>query len=150
MRAVSLNQLMIDVLERRYPRENVTHTVTVSKLTDTRGSSWSGPIEVPLDGHTDLYVLPRGGIIAARHRSDILEPIVRPHAYANGDAFILMQDNAPVHTAQVSMTFIDDTLTVPDQGCAGPVAYINRGAPSPRTCNIFNFNGCKINSGGKR
>ena len=37
---------------------------------------------------------------------------------------------------------------VPDQGCAGPVAYINRGAPSPRTCNIFHFNGCKINSGG--
>ena len=39
---------------------------------------------------------------------------------------------------------------VPDQGCAGPVAYINRGAPSPRTCNISHFNGCKINSGGKR
>ena len=47
--------------------------------------------------------------MVARHRSDILEPIVRPHAYANGDAFILMQDNSPAHTAQVSMTFIDDT-----------------------------------------
>ena len=65
--------------------------------------------EVPLDGHTDLYVFPRGGIMAARHRSDILEPTVRPHACANGDAFILMQDNAPAHTAQVSMTFIDNT-----------------------------------------
>ena len=40
--------------------------------------------------------------MAARHRSEILEPIVRQHACANGDAFILMQ-------AQVSMTFIDDT-----------------------------------------
>ena len=47
--------------------------------------------------------------MAARHRSDILETIVRQHACANGDAFILMQDNATVHTAQVSMTFIDDT-----------------------------------------
>ena len=64
--------------------------------------------EVPLGGHTDLYVFPRGGIMAARHRSDIVETIVRPHACANGDAFILMQDNAPAHTAQVSMTFIDD------------------------------------------
>ena len=33
--------------------------------------------------------------MSARHRSDILEPIVRPHACAFGDAFILMQDNAP-------------------------------------------------------
>ena len=31
------------------------------------------------------------------------------HAGAIGDAFILMQDNARAHTAQVSMTFIDDT-----------------------------------------
>ena len=52
-------------------------------------------------------VFPRGGIMAAIHRSDIMEPIVRPHA--NGDALILMQDNSPAHTAQVSMTFIDDT-----------------------------------------
>ena len=66
--------------------------------------------EVPLDGHTDLYVFPRSGIMAARHCSDILEPIVRPHACAaNGDALIVMQDNAPAHTAQVYMTFIDDT-----------------------------------------
>ena len=47
--------------------------------------------EVPLDGHTYLYVFPRGGVMAARHRSDIVETIVRPRARANGDAFILMQ-----------------------------------------------------------
>ena len=65
--------------------------------------------EIPLDGHTDLYAFHRGGIMAARHRSDILEPIARPHACAIGDAFILMQDNARAHTAHVAMTFIDDT-----------------------------------------
>ena len=65
--------------------------------------------EILLGGHTGLYLFPRGGIMAARHRSDILEPIVRPHAFAIGDSFILMQDNAPAHAAQVSMTFIDDT-----------------------------------------
>ena len=64
---------------------------------------------VPLDVHTDLYVFPGGGKMAAIHRSDILEPIVRPHACANCDAFILMQDNAPANTDQLSMTFIDDT-----------------------------------------
>ena len=65
--------------------------------------------EIPLDGHTYLYAFPRAGIMTARHRSDVLEPIVRPHAGAIGDAFILMQDNACSHTAQVSMTFTDDT-----------------------------------------
>ena len=39
---------------------------------------------------------------------------------------------------------------VPDQGCAGPVAYIIRGAPSPRTCNICHFKGCKRTGGGKK
>ena len=38
---------------------------------------------------------------------------------------------------------------MPDQGCAGPVAYIIRGAPSQRISNICHFNGCKRNSGGK-
>ena len=58
---------------------------------------------------TYLYVFRRGGITAAIHRSDILEHIVRQHAGAIGDGFILMQDNARAHRAQVSMTFIYDT-----------------------------------------
>ena len=65
--------------------------------------------EVPLDGHTDLCVFPRGGIMAARHRSDILEPIVMPHACANGDSFIVMRENARANTAQASITLIDAT-----------------------------------------
>ena len=31
--------------------------------------------DIPLNGHTDLYVFPRGGITVAIHRSDILEHI---------------------------------------------------------------------------
>ena len=38
--------------------------------------------------------------------------------------------------------------SVPDQGCAEPVAYSIRGAPLQRTCNMCHFNGCKRNSGG--
>ena len=48
--------------------------------------------------------------MAERHRSDIREPIVRPHACAIGDAFMLMPDNARAHTAQVSMPSIGDTV----------------------------------------
>ena len=65
--------------------------------------------EIPLDGRTYLYVFPRGGTTVAIHRNDILEHIVRQLASAIGDGFILMQDNARAHVAQVSMTFIDDT-----------------------------------------
>ena len=71
------------------------------------GSSWSGPI-YPWVVIPKLYVFPRGRIMTARHRSDILVPIVRQHAGPTGDTFILLQD-ARSNTAQVSMTFIDDT-----------------------------------------
>ena len=50
--------------------------------------------EISVDGRTVLYMLVRGGITAAIHRSDILEPIVRQFAGDIGDAFILIQDNA--------------------------------------------------------
>ena len=63
--------------------------------------------EISLDGRTVLYVLVRGGITVAIHRSDILEPIVRPFAGVIGDAFILIQYNAHAQTVLVSMTFLD-------------------------------------------
>ena len=44
--------------------------------------------EISLDDRVVLYVLVRGGITAAIHRSDILEPIVRPFAGVIRDAFI--------------------------------------------------------------
>ena len=65
--------------------------------------------KIPLDGHTQLYVFPRGGTKAARDRSDVLEHIVRSHASSVVGAFILMQDNERARRADVSMTFIDDT-----------------------------------------
>ena len=86
---------------------NVTQTATLSKLTGTRWAHHG--LEVPLDRYTDTYMFPRGGIMAARHNCDSMEPIVGPHACANGDAFIVMQDYARAHTTQVSMNLIDDT-----------------------------------------
>ena len=44
--------------------------------------------EIYLDGHTDMHVLVRAGITAAIHRSDILEPNLRPFSGVIGDAFI--------------------------------------------------------------
>ena len=54
-----------------------------------------------------MHVLVRGGITAAIHRSDILEPIVRPFPSVIGDAFILIQGNALAQTVLVFMAFLD-------------------------------------------
>ena len=79
---------------------------------------WAG---ISLDGRTDLYVFPRGGITAVRYRDEVLEPIVRPYAGAIGDTFILMQDNTRAHTAQLSMTFLDDEgITVMNWPASSP------------------------------
>ena len=64
--------------------------------------------EVSLDVRIELSVFARGAITEARHRSDILEAIVRSYAGTNGDAFLLMQYNARAHTAQEYTTFLDD------------------------------------------
>ena len=60
-----------------------------------------------LYGCTYLYVFARCGITEARYRSDILELNARSYAGAIGDALMLMQDNARVHTARVYMIFLD-------------------------------------------
>ena len=64
--------------------------------------------EISLDGRTDLYVFPGGGITIVRYRNEVLQPLVRPYAGAIGDTIVLMQDNARAPTARVSMTFLDD------------------------------------------
>ena len=133
MRAVSRNQLMLDVLWCGDDRENVTQSVTLSKLTGTIGLIlfWT---EILLVGHTHLFVFPRGGIMAEIHRSDILERIVRQHSCAIDDAFIVMQDNALSHAAQVYMPFMGDTTCIRVINWPAMYPYIN---PTERTWGIL-------------
>ena len=51
--------------------------------------------EIALDGHKELYVFPGGGIMSARHRIYIPEPLVRSHACAISDEFILKIMHVP-------------------------------------------------------
>jgi hypothetical protein len=55
---------------------------------------WDG---ISYDGSTDLYVIRNGSLTGIRYRDEILAPIVRPYAGANGDDFILMDGNATPH-----------------------------------------------------
>ena len=124
---------MIDVLWYGDDRENVTQSVTLSKLTGTIGLNlfWT---EILLVGHTDMFVFPRGGIMAAIHRSDIMERIVRQHPCAIDDAFIVMQDNALSHAAQVYMPFMGDTTGIRVINWPAMYPYIN---PTERTWGIL-------------
>ena len=96
MRTVSLNKLMLDVLGRGDAKENVTQTITLSTLTVTMGANYG------LDRDTlEWSYIHVCGIMAATHRSAILECIVRPHVCAIGDAIILMQVIARAHKGEV-------------------------------------------------
>ncbi|KFM71640.1 Transposable element Tc3 transposase, partial [Stegodyphus mimosarum] len=71
-----------------------------------RGGSimaWAG---ISLGYHTDLHIFKRRSSTAVRHRDEVLEPIVRWYAAAVGPTFVLMDDNAHPHRADI----VDDYL----------------------------------------
>ena len=107
MRAVSLNQLMIDMLWCRDPREKVAQNVTLSKLNGMMGAHNGLDRDTPGWSYRP-YVFARGHMTTAIHRNDIRELLVRPYAGAIVDVFIVMQDNACAHTARMYLTFLYD------------------------------------------
>lgn len=68
---------------------------------------WAG---IMLDGRTPLHVFDKGSLTAMRYREEILEPYVRLFRGAVGPGFLLMDDNARPHRAQV----VDDYLESED------------------------------------
>uniref|UniRef100_A0AAZ3REL8 Tc1-like transposase DDE domain-containing protein n=1 Tax=Oncorhynchus tshawytscha TaxID=74940 RepID=A0AAZ3REL8_ONCTS len=59
-------------------------------------------------GRTALHVLARSSLTAIRYRDEILRPLVRPYAGADGPGFLLMQDNARPHVAGVCQQFLQE------------------------------------------
>ncbi|KFM63362.1 Histone-lysine N-methyltransferase SETMAR, partial [Stegodyphus mimosarum] len=71
-----------------------------------RGGSimvWAG---ISLGYRTDLHMFKRGSLKAVWYPDEILEPIVRLYAAAVGHTFVLMDDNARPHRADI----VDDYL----------------------------------------
>ncbi|GFX97396.1 transposable element Tcb2 transposase [Trichonephila clavipes] len=60
---------------------------------------------ISIDGRTDIYIIRDGPLTARRYRDEILSPIVVPYAAANGDNFILMDDNCRPHRANLVEDF---------------------------------------------
>ncbi|GFU65157.1 transposable element Tcb1 transposase [Trichonephila clavipes] len=59
---------------------------------------WAG---ISLGYRTNLHIFKRGSAIAVRYRDEVLEPIVRLYAEAVGPTFVLMDDNARPHGADI-------------------------------------------------
>lgn len=67
---------------------------------------WGG---ISMDAKTDLHVFGRGSMNAESYIRDILDMHVVPYAPFIGDNFILMQDNARPHVANVVREYMDIT-----------------------------------------
>ncbi|GFW24289.1 transposable element Tcb1 transposase [Trichonephila clavipes] len=64
---------------------------------------WAG---ISLGYRTDLHIFKRGSVTTVRNRYEVLESIVRLYAAAVGPTFVLMDDNARPHRADI----VDDYL----------------------------------------
>ncbi|GFV61306.1 transposable element Tcb1 transposase [Trichonephila clavipes] len=71
-----------------------------------RGGSIMVWTEISLGYRTDLHIFKLGSVTAVRYRDEVLEPIVRLYAAAVGPTFVLMDDNARPHRADI----VDDYL----------------------------------------
>ncbi|GFX92828.1 transposable element Tcb1 transposase [Trichonephila clavipes] len=62
--------------------------------------------EISLGYRTNLHIFKWGSVTAFRYRDEVLEPIVRFHAAAVSPTFVLIDDNARSHRADI----VDDYL----------------------------------------
>ncbi|GFW71296.1 transposable element Tcb1 transposase [Trichonephila clavipes] len=57
---------------------------------------------------TDLHIFKRGFVTAVRYRDEVLEPIVRLYAAAVDSTFVLMDDDARPHRADIVDDYLDN------------------------------------------
>ncbi|KAL3277559.1 hypothetical protein HHI36_012903 [Cryptolaemus montrouzieri] len=66
---------------------------------------WGG---ISFHSRTELVLVNKGTMTAARYIADILEPRVVPFGPLNGENFIYMHDNARPHAARVVTEFLQN------------------------------------------
>lgn len=99
------NDRRVRVLRRpneRYAQCNFSHNTLFS------GGSvmvWGG---ISLTARTDLVVIQNGTVTAERYILEILEQHVVPFAPYIGENFLLMQDNARPHVAQIVRNYLEE------------------------------------------
>ncbi|GFT60858.1 transposable element Tcb1 transposase [Trichonephila clavipes] len=64
--------------------------------------AWAG---ISLGYRTDMHIFKRGSVTAVRY--EVLEPVVRLYAAAVGPTFVLMDDNARPHRADIVDIYLE-------------------------------------------
>ncbi|GFU08112.1 uncharacterized protein TNCV_1528331 [Trichonephila clavipes] len=77
-----------------------------------RGGSIMGRAGISLGYRTDLHIFKRGSVTAIGYRDEVLEPIVRLYAAAVGPTFVLLDDNARPHRADIVDPWREEGLRV--------------------------------------
>ncbi|GFX45775.1 transposable element Tcb1 transposase [Trichonephila clavipes] len=72
-----------------------------------RGGSIMVLAGISLGYRTDLHIFKRGSVTADQYRDEVLEPIVRLYAAAAGPIFVLMDDNARPHRADIVHDYLE-------------------------------------------
>ena len=70
---------------------------------------WPG---ISAQGKTDLHVIDNGTLTALRYVNEIVDVYVRPYAGAEGENFILMDDNACAHRARITDQYLEQATIV--------------------------------------
>ncbi|GFU03792.1 transposable element Tcb1 transposase [Trichonephila clavipes] len=65
---------------------------------------WAG---ISLGYRTDLHIFKRGSVTIVRYQDEILEPIVRLYAAVVDTTFVLMDDNARPHRADIVEDYLE-------------------------------------------
>ncbi|GFT63682.1 transposable element Tcb1 transposase [Trichonephila clavipes] len=65
---------------------------------------WAG---ISLGYRTDLHIFKRGSVTALRYRDEVLKHIVRLYAAAVGPTFVLMDNNARPHRADIVVDYLE-------------------------------------------
>lgn len=91
----------------RRPHERFAECTFSPRISFQGGSImvWAG---ISLEARTELYIVPRGSITAARYIDEILQDFVVPYAGFIGNDFVLMHDNARPHSARITQQFLNE------------------------------------------
>ncbi|GFV21655.1 transposable element Tcb1 transposase [Trichonephila clavipes] len=74
------------------------------------------------------HIFKRGSVTAVRYRDEILEPIVRLYAAGAGPTFVLMDDNARPHRADIVDDYLEQCFSTRGPRPTGWGAGVPQGA----------------------
>ncbi|GFU85684.1 transposable element Tcb1 transposase [Trichonephila clavipes] len=96
-----------DKRKRIWRKQGTSNSQNITEHHALRGGSimvWAG---ISLGYRTGLHIFKQGYVTAVRYQDEVLEPVVRLYAAAVGPNFVLMDDNARPHRADIGDDYLE-------------------------------------------